>query len=69
MLKIWKYVRNKRQKPEIFGEKKSKKKFFFANYYSKSRNGGEIHEIGALNKSRNGGDHEFWNHEMRESPV
>ena len=47
----------------------SKKIFFFAFFGSKSRNGGEIHEIRPETESRNSGDHEFWNHEMGGPPV
>ena len=43
--------------------------FFFSFLRSKSRNDGEFTNLMPEIESRNGGDHEFWNHEMRGSPV
>jgi hypothetical protein len=43
--------------------------FFFYFFISKSRNREEFTKFNLENESRNSGDHEFWNHEMRGSPV
>ena len=52
-----------------FFQKISKKKFFFGFFFSKSWNGGEFTKLRPETESRNRGDHELWNHEMRGSPV
>ena len=56
-------------KSEIFSEKISEKKFFFWIFFSKSWNEGEFTNLRPETESRNRGDHELWNHEMRGFPV
>ena len=48
--------------------KNFQKTFFFASFWSKSRNGGDS-QIWCKKWIRNSRDHELWNHEIRESPV
>ena len=64
--KPWKKIGNN---DENWKKNPEKKFFFFAIFFSKSRNGEDFHEISAETKSRNSGDHEFWNHEMWGPPV
>ena len=54
---------------EIFSEKISEKNFFFWIFFSKSWNEGEFTNLRPETESRNRGDHELWNHEMRGFPV
>ena len=42
---------------------------FFFNFFSRSWNGGDFHEIGPQTESRNSRDHDLWNHEMQGPPV
>ena len=48
---------------------KSRKKIFFLQIFLKSRNREDFTNLVPEIKSRNSGDHEFWNHEMRGPPV
>ena len=44
--------------------------FFFLGFFSeKSWNGEEFTKLRPETESRNSGDHELWNHEMRGSPI
>ena len=45
------------------------KKLWIRFFSSKSWNGEEFTKLRPERESRNSGDHELWNHEMRESPV
>ena len=58
--KNWKQKKNPKKNSE---KKISEKKFFFWIFFLQN------HEIWPQTESRNGGDHELWNHEMRGSPV
>ena len=68
MLYKKKDTKKSRKNPENF-PKIFWNKFFFDFFISKSRNREEFTKFNLENESRNSGDHEFWNHEMRGSPV
>ena len=60
----------KKRKYKYFFRKFFLKKLFSAIFWgSKSRNSGESTKFRPEIESRNSGDHEFWNHEMRRPPV
>ena len=56
--------KSKKKNPKIF-----QKNFFFAFFLVKIPKWRGNHEFMPKTESRNGGHHEFWNHEMRGSPV
>ena len=49
--------------------KKILKKKILGFFFSKSWNGGKFTKLRPEIESRNGGDHELWNHEIRGLPV
>jgi hypothetical protein len=44
-------------------------KWNFLIFFLKIMKGGEFTKLGPETESRNGGDHKFWIHELRGSPV
>ena len=50
-------------------QKICEKQLFFWFFSSKSWNGEEFTKLRPETESRNSGDYELWNHEMRGSPV
>ena len=61
-------IKQKQLRCEVF-PKISEKKIFFGFFFSKSWNEGEFTNLRPETESRNRGDHELWNHEMRGFPV
>ena len=68
----WKWTtknKKKGKKSKKNLKKKIEKNIFAICLGSKSRNREEFTKLRPKTESRNSGDHEFWNHEMRGSPV
>ena len=69
MYEFWTELKIHPKKIQKNFRKISKKNFFFAFFLVKILKWRENSQIWGLKQSRNSGDHEFWNHEMRGSPV